>query len=65
MEGFKEEWAPMMENLDIAEQVGRWAGGRWAGGQASGSWRRAHSSHVGVAEHVEGGVGERLFVGCG
>lgn len=29
MEGFKKEWEPVMENLDIAEQVG--GGGRVGG----------------------------------
>lgn len=55
----------MMENLDIAEQVGRWEVGRWAGiGELEAS-AQPRSSHVGVTERVAGGVGERLFVGCG
>lgn len=31
LEGFKEEWAPVMENLEIADEVGAWVGERDVG----------------------------------
>ena len=41
LEGFKEQWAPVMENIDIAEQVGGRVGWRhWPTVGAGPSWWR-------------------------